>query len=114
MSTESIGVPDQEESMAELLATAERELSAFVIAVNQLFDDEQGLKAANKWLEELERTDWVSEASVIDWRKVTIAAAAKFVKGVTLNSTNLKGEIQHHHQLATVVVPLTSYSRSQI
>jgi hypothetical protein len=93
MSNESIGVLDQEGSMAELLATAERELSAFVIAVNQLFDGEQGLKAANSWIDELERTDWLSEASVIDWRKVTIAAAAKFVRGVTVNSTKVEGDI---------------------
>ena len=43
MINESIGALDQEESMAALLATAERELSAFVIAVDQLFDGEQGL-----------------------------------------------------------------------
>jgi hypothetical protein len=80
MSDESISVIDQEGSMAQLLASAERELSAFVAAVNQLFDAEQGRKAAKNWIEELERTDWPSGASVIDWRKVTIAAAARLVR----------------------------------
>ena len=38
MSNESIGVADQKrESMAQHLALAERELSAFVTAVHQLF-----------------------------------------------------------------------------
>jgi hypothetical protein len=80
MSSECIGVIDQEESMAQLLPSAERELAAFVTAVNQLFDPELGQKAANNWIEELERTDWPSEASAIDWRKVTIAAAARLVR----------------------------------
>ena len=81
MSNESISVIDQEESMAELLASAEKELSAFVRAVNQLFDAEQGRKAANNWIEELVRTDWLSGAPVIDWRKVTIAAARLVRRG---------------------------------
>ena len=66
--------------MTQLLASAERELSAFVTAVNQSFDTEQGRKAAQNWIEELVRTDWPSGASVFDWRKVTIAAAAKLVR----------------------------------
>jgi hypothetical protein len=80
MSNESISVIDQEGSMAQLLASAEWELSAYVTAVNQLFGAEQGRKATKTWLEELERTDWPSGASVIDWRKVTIAAAARLVR----------------------------------
>ena len=80
MSNERDRAIDQERSMAQLLASAERELSAFVAAVNQSFDAEQGRKAANHWIEELERTDWPSEASVIDWRKITIAAAARLVR----------------------------------
>ena len=93
MSNESIGVIDQEGTMAQLLTSAERELSAFVTAVNQLFGAEQGRKAANNWVEELERTDWPSGASVIDWRKVTIAAAARLVRVVTVNSTTAKDDI---------------------
>ena len=80
MSNESIGVAYQEgESMAQHLALAERELSAFVTAVHQLFGAEQAWRAAGSWIEELERTDWPNEAPVIDWRKVTIAAAARLV-----------------------------------
>ncbi len=77
MSNQSIGVNDQEgRSIAPPLASAEKELSAFFVAVHQLFGAEQAQKAAENWIEEL---DWSSEASVIDWRGVSIAAAARFV-----------------------------------
>ena len=80
MNNESIGVADQKrESMAQHLALAERELSAFVTAVHQLFGAEQAWRAADSWIEELERTDWPSEGPAIDWRKVTIAAAGRLV-----------------------------------
>ena len=80
MSNECIGVADKEgESMAQHLALAERELSAFVTAVHQLFGAEQPWQAGNIWIEESERMDWPSEAPVIDWRKVTIAAARRLV-----------------------------------
>ncbi len=80
MTDKNIRAIDQDGSMAQLLGTAERELSAFVTAVTQLFDAEQGRKAANDWIEELDRTDWPSGASVNDWRKVTIAAAIRLVQ----------------------------------
>ena len=80
MSNECIGVTDQVgEPVAEPLALAERELSAFVTAVHQLFGAEQARQAGNIWVEELERMDWPSEALVIDYRKVTIAAAGRLV-----------------------------------
>jgi hypothetical protein len=61
------------------LASAERELSAFVTAVHQLFGPEQARYAADNWMEELEQTDWISEAQAIDWCAVTIVAAARLV-----------------------------------
>ena len=80
MSNESIGVADQQrEPRAQHLALAERQLSAFVTAVHQLFGADQASQAGDIWIEELERADWPSEAPVIDWRKVTIAAAGRLV-----------------------------------
>jgi hypothetical protein len=80
MSNESVSVIDQEgKSMAQHVASAERELSAFVAAVHQLFGPEQARYAADNWMEELEQTDRISEAQAIDWRAVTIAAAARLV-----------------------------------
>jgi hypothetical protein len=88
MSSESFSVTDQEgKSMAQHLASAERELSAFVTAVHQLFGPEQARYAADNWMEELEQTEWINEAQAIDWRAVTIAAAAKLVgRGERLSS----------------------------
>jgi hypothetical protein len=80
MSNQSIGVNEQEgRSIAPLLASAEKELTAFFSAVHRLFGAEQARKAAENWIEVLEETDWSSEASVINWRGVTIVAAARFV-----------------------------------
>jgi len=80
MSNESASTTDQEgKSMAQHLASAERELSAFVTAVHQSFGPEQARYAADNWMEELEQTDWISEAQAIDWRALTIAAAARLV-----------------------------------
>lgn len=64
-------------SMAQHLASAERELSAFTTAVHQLFGPEQARRAADIWMEELEQTDWMSEAQAIDWRAATIAVAVR-------------------------------------
>jgi hypothetical protein len=70
MRNEGISTTDQEgrevRSMARLLASAEKELFAFVAAVNELFDAEQARRAADDWMEELERTGWPSEAPAID------------------------------------------------
>jgi hypothetical protein len=92
MSNECIGVADQEgKSMAQHLALAERELSAFVTAVRQLFGAERAWQAGNIWIDELERKDWPSEAPVIDWRKVTIAAVGKACRPrQTSNLTTLR------------------------
>jgi hypothetical protein len=80
MSDQRIGVNDREErSIAPALFSAEKELSAFFAAVHQLFGAEQAQQAAENWIQELQDLDWSSEASVIDWRRVTIAAAARFV-----------------------------------
>ena len=77
MSNERVIVTDQEgKSMAQHLASDERELSAFVTAVHQLFGPEQARYAADNWMGELEQTDWISEAQAIDWRAITIVAAA--------------------------------------
>jgi hypothetical protein len=81
MSNESISAICQEGQMAQLLASAERELSAFFRAVNQLFGAEQARKAAKNWIKELERMDWRSGPSVTGWRKVTIAAASLVRRG---------------------------------
>jgi hypothetical protein len=68
-------------SRAHLLASAERELAAFFTAINELFDSEQARRAAEDWIEELAGMDEPFESPVTDFRKVTIAAAAKLARG---------------------------------
>jgi hypothetical protein len=63
--------------MAHLLASAQRELSAFITAVNELFGAEQARRAAEDWIEVSAGTDEPIEAPVIYWCRVTIAAAAR-------------------------------------
>jgi hypothetical protein len=56
-------------------------LSAFITAVNELFDAEQARRAAEDWIEELAGMDEPFESPVSDFRRVTIAAAAKLARG---------------------------------
>jgi hypothetical protein len=56
---------------------AERELSAFLSSVTQLFGPEQARLSAEDWLEELELMDRPPRSTTGDWRSVTIAASAR-------------------------------------
>jgi hypothetical protein len=64
--------------------TAERELSAFVSAVTELFGPEQARYAAEAWIEELELTDSPPRFTLGDWRAVTVAASAKLAGHLSL------------------------------
>jgi len=59
------------------LVLAEKELSAFIRAVNELFGAEQAHRSALDWIEELELMDWPSGRSIPDWRRATLAATAR-------------------------------------
>jgi len=59
------------------LVLAEKELSAFVGAVDKLFGAEQARLSALDWIEELELMDWPSGESVPDWRRATVSASAR-------------------------------------
>jgi hypothetical protein len=62
---------------------AERELSAFVAAVGELFGAEQARLSAEEWLEELASRDRHSQSNFRDWRLVTIAALARLADRLT-------------------------------
>jgi hypothetical protein len=55
---------------------AERELSAFIGAVTELFGSEQA-RASADWLDESELTDSSPLSTERNWRAVTIAASAR-------------------------------------
>jgi hypothetical protein len=59
------------------LIQAEKELSAFIRAVDKLFGAEQARQSALDWIEELGRMDWPSGESIPDWRRVTVGASAR-------------------------------------
>jgi hypothetical protein len=56
---------------------AERELSAFISAVQELHGPEQAQLAAVDWLDELELMDRQPVSTSREWRVVTIAASAR-------------------------------------
>jgi hypothetical protein len=56
---------------------AERELSAFICAVTELFGPEQARLSAEDWLDESELMDSPPSAISRDWRAVTVAASAR-------------------------------------
>lgn len=56
---------------------AERELSAFIGAVTQMFGSEQAKDSTKDWLEEAELMDAPPRSTSRDWRSVTVAASAR-------------------------------------
>jgi hypothetical protein len=58
---------------------AERELSAFMDAVTQLFGPEEAKLSAKDWLDESELMDSPPSATSRNWRAITIAASARLV-----------------------------------
>ena len=58
-----------------LMASAERELAAFMRAVSEIFGAEHARQAADDWLDEFERMDRLPEIRS-HFGSVTIAAAA--------------------------------------
>ena len=57
------------------LILAEKELSAFIRAVDKSFGAEQARQSARHGIEELERMDWPSGESIPDWRRATVGAS---------------------------------------
>jgi len=70
------------QSNASLVTMAGRQLAAFACAVNELFGFEQAQQSVKDWMEELEFMDWPTGEAPPDWRRVTIAAAARLANRV--------------------------------
>ena len=71
---------------ADQMHIAERELSAFIRAVTQLFGSEEAKLSAEDWLEESELMDRPPLSTSPDWRAVTIAASARLANQLTIAS----------------------------
>jgi hypothetical protein len=73
---------DKEESFCnstceDQINMAERELSAFIRAVTELFGPEQARLSTEDWLDESELMDRAPLATSGHWRAVTVAALAR-------------------------------------
>jgi hypothetical protein len=62
---------------ADQIHIAERELSAFIRAVTQLFGPEEAKLSAEDWLDQSEIMDDPPRSTSRNWRAVTIAASAR-------------------------------------
>ncbi len=63
-----------------LLPGAEKELAAYMFAVQELFGSEHAREAADVWIEELELLDWPAGDGDPAWRRITIAAAIRLAR----------------------------------
>src|SRR5258708_33643157 len=69
---------------ADQMHIAERELSAFIGAVTQLFGPEEAKLSAEDWLDESELMDSPPRSTSRDWRAVTVAASARLANRLTV------------------------------
>lgn len=70
---------------ADFITMAERELSAFLNAVTQLFGAEQAELSAEDWLQELIETDSLP-TSTREWRLITARVSTRLPSGVNASS----------------------------
>lgn len=70
----------------EQMHLAERELSAFLGAVTELFGAEQARLSEKDWLDEAELMDSPPLSTGRNWRSVTIAASARLAHRVSIAS----------------------------
>jgi hypothetical protein len=59
------------------LIVAEKELSAFISAVDKLFGADRARQSALDWIEEVELMDWQDGESIPNWRRATLGAGAR-------------------------------------
>ncbi len=67
---------------ADDMHMAERELSAFISAITELFGPDQATLSAEDWLDESELLDSPPRSTSRNWRAVTIAASARVANRV--------------------------------
>lgn len=69
--------PRTSKDLNYLFALAEKELGAFVHAVDQLFGSEQARRSALDWIHEIEVMNWPAGTAIPNWRQVTIRVIAQ-------------------------------------
>ena len=76
------------EDLAVLVASAGRELGAFMKAVTDSFGPKEGRLAAEDWLQVLDSREELPGTSADDWRSITIAAASRLA--TRLNAASVR------------------------
>ncbi len=76
------------EDLAVLLASAERELGAFMKAVTDSFGPKERRLAAEDWLQVLDSREELPGTSADVWRSITIAAASRLA--TRLNAASVR------------------------
>ena len=89
--------------LARLMNMAQRELSAFMIAVTEAYGSEEGKLAADDWLNELVARDELPDLTIRDWRRITIAAAAQLA-----NRLNGRRMTQPHETVRCMPIDVES------
>jgi hypothetical protein len=92
---------------ADQIRMAERELSAFMLAVTELFGPEQARLSAEDWLDESELMDRPPRPTNRDWRAVTVAASARLANRLAVAAN-------HRTSRGTLLVALTDPKVSAI
>ena len=77
-------------NFGDLMAAAARELGAFLNAVTDLYGADQARLAAEDWLLELEKMDFVPELSCCVWRTLTIVSASRLAGRLSTASSDTK------------------------
>lgn len=80
LSPVSEGAGNPRPTCADVLTMAQNELSAFIMAVTDLFGCEQARLSVEDWFDELASMDCLPGSTSRDWRRVTIAAIARLAK----------------------------------
>ena len=92
---------------ADQIQMAQRELSAFISAVTDLFGPQQARLAAEDWLDESESMDSPPRPTSRDWRTVTVAASAMLANRLTV-------AVNHRTSVGTLLVASTDTKMSAI
>jgi 6-phosphogluconate dehydrogenase len=82
-----------------LFPLAEKELTAFVHAVDELFGTEQARRSALDWIHEMEVMNWPDGEAIPNWREATVRASARLCSSYSINSrkraTKIDGWREH-------------------
>ena len=85
------------------LKLAERELSAFFIAVKTLFGPDQATQSVEDWLDAIGQVLGACQPHYYDWRAVTIVASLRLGQRLTVAPSKVSRA--HHNSLSDPIKP---------